>query len=110
MINGHHEHVPPTWRDLAEQLASEINAGKHKPGAKLPTQSEFLARGYNDRAVKNAMKHLSERGLVEGRVGSGYYVVGDPGPDWMQRLAAVEEQVAEIPELKRRIAELEDRG
>lgn len=100
--------MPPKWKELADRLAEDIRSGTYGPGDKLPSQRELTRDGdFSDQVVKDAMKWLGDRGLVEGRRGAGYFVLPEPPADWMQRLAAVEEaqrlQAEEIADLKRRL-------
>jgi DNA-binding transcriptional MocR family regulator len=66
---------------LAEQLAAAIEArvatGVLDAGDRLPTTRDLAATlEINRGTVQAAYRRLSERGLVEGRVGSGTVVVG----------------------------------
>jgi DNA-binding transcriptional MocR family regulator len=66
---------------LADQLAAAIEArivtGAIGSGDRLPTTRELaLALQLNRGTIQAAYRHLAERGLVEGRVGSGTVVVG----------------------------------
>ena len=70
---------PVTRGHLTEQIASQLQelilSGDLLPGDKLPSQRELAARlGVSPVAVREAIKILQERGLLESRVGSGTYV------------------------------------
>lgn len=65
------------YRDIADRFAAEIQEGRLRPGAKLPTQRDFA---YDQRiAVSTASRvyaELTRRGLVVGEVGRGTFVAG----------------------------------
>ena len=66
---------------LGDQLAAAIEArlatGRFERGDRLPTTRELAtALAINRGTVQAAYRRLSERGLVEGRVGSGTVVAG----------------------------------
>ena len=69
---------------LSDQLVAAIEArivtGALGAGDRLPTTRELAASlRINRGTVQVAYRQLSERGLVEGHVGSGTVVVGSPG-------------------------------
>src|ERR1039458_6980805 len=81
----------PMYRQIAEDLRRQIEAGELSPGAQLRTELE-LREKYNAsrNTVRDAIKLLITRGLVETRPGQGTFVVqqivpfittltGDPG-------------------------------
>ncbi len=83
--------VDPMYRQIAEDLRRQIEAGELPPGAQLRTELE-LREKYNAsrNTVRDAIKLLITRGLVETRPGQGTFVVqkivpfvntltGDPG-------------------------------
>jgi GntR family transcriptional regulator len=83
--------VNPMYRQIAEDLRRQIEAGELAPGAQLRTELE-LREKYNAsrNTVRDAIKLLTTRGLVETRPGQGTFVVqkivpfintltGDPG-------------------------------
>jgi GntR family transcriptional repressor for pyruvate dehydrogenase complex len=70
---------PVTRGHLTEQVASQIQelilSGDLVPGDKLPSQRDLAASlGVSPVALREAIKILEERGLLEARVGSGTYV------------------------------------
>lgn len=104
--------MPPKWREIADEVRQRIAAGEFQPGDQLPSQSKWAERGVGQQIVKDAMEALEREGVIERRRGAGYFALPIP-PDpisWQAWRDRVSEQLAEIPELKRRIAELEDRG
>lgn len=97
--------VSPAYEDLADQIAGQIRSGVYSPGDRLPSRSKLTQEGWGDQVAQDAMLLLVRRGLATSRPGAGYYVVGDPGPDFMRRLLAAEEQIAA---LRQRVTELEE--
>ena len=67
------------YRALADAVATEIAAGRLRPGDRLPTQRRF-ARDHGI-AVSTAARtyaELTKRGLVTGEVGRGTFVRAAP--------------------------------
>jgi GntR family transcriptional regulator len=65
----------PLFRQLADELRSEIRNGKRARGGKLPTESEFQAEyGVSRTTVRGALRLLETEGLVVTRKGYGSYV------------------------------------
>jgi GntR family transcriptional regulator len=65
----------PLFRQLADELRSEIRSGKRARGSKLPTESEFQAEyGVSRTTVRGALRLLETEGLVVTRKGFGSYV------------------------------------
>jgi GntR family transcriptional regulator len=65
----------PMYRQIAEDLRTQIESGVIARGAKLPTESE-LRVGYGSarNTIREAVKLLATRGLVERRPGLGTFV------------------------------------
>jgi len=65
----------PIYLSIADALGEDIDAGKVRPGDRLPTHRD-LARtlGVNVMTVSRAYAEASRRGLVEGEVGRGTFV------------------------------------
>lgn len=68
--------VDPMYRQIADDLRRQIEAGELPPGAQLRTELE-LREEYNAsrNTVRDAVKWLITRGLVETRPGQGTFVV-----------------------------------
>ena len=68
--------VDPMYRQIAEDLRRQIEAGELPPGAQLRTELE-LREKYNAsrNTIRDAIKWLITRGLVETRPGQGTFVV-----------------------------------
>jgi GntR family transcriptional regulator of arabinose operon len=63
------------YRDILEKIQEEINAGRYKPGQRLPSETELVRRyGASRMTVFRAMHELQAMGLVVRRVGSGTFV------------------------------------
>ena len=64
---------------VAQQLASEIAAGRPAAGAKLPPESRLVEQFAVSRTVvREAVSRLKSLGLVDSRQGSGVYVSASP--------------------------------
>lgn len=60
---------------IEEELTKAIRTGKYLPGQKIPTENELCAIFNVSRTViREAVKILSARGIVDVRKGSGVYV------------------------------------
>jgi DNA-binding GntR family transcriptional regulator len=71
-----HDAATPLWRQLSEELRTEIRRGKLPPGRVIPSettlmQTHGLARG----TVRKAIDALEEEGLVVRVQGRGTFVV-----------------------------------
>ena len=65
----------PKHRQVFVALHREIQAGRWKPGDRLPSEAELVVRfGASRITVGRAVRELQLAGLVERRVGSGTYV------------------------------------
>lgn len=68
------------FRDVADEVAADMAAGRLKPGDRLPPQREFAyARGIAVSTASRVYAELARRGLVIGEVGRGTYVRSDLG-------------------------------
>ena len=66
----------PMYRQIAEDLRRQIEAGDLAAGAELPTELELREEyGASRNTVRDAIRLLMTRGLVETRPGQGTYVV-----------------------------------
>jgi GntR family transcriptional regulator len=70
-----HDAATPLWRQLADELRSEIRAGKLEPGRVMASETTLmqmhgLARG----TVRKAIDALEEEGLVVRVQGRGTFV------------------------------------
>jgi DNA-binding GntR family transcriptional regulator len=71
----------PLYRQIADDLRSKIESGELAQGSQLATESE-LKDQYNAsrNTVRDAIKWLTNLGLVETRPGQGTFVVEKPTP------------------------------
>jgi GntR family transcriptional repressor for pyruvate dehydrogenase complex len=61
---------------VIEQITSDIQAGRLKPGDKLPTESAIMERhGVSRTVVREAISHLQASGAAETRHGIGTFVL-----------------------------------
>jgi DNA-binding transcriptional MocR family regulator len=68
----------PHYLAIAEALANDIRTGRLTPGTRLPTQRALAeALDLNFTTVSRGYVEATKRGLIEGRVGQGTFVV-DP--------------------------------
>jgi GntR family transcriptional regulator len=68
--------VEPMYRQIAEGLRRQIEDGELPPGAQLRTELELREKHNVSRnTVRDAIKLLTTRGLVETRAGQGTFVV-----------------------------------
>ncbi|GMA74292.1 hypothetical protein GCM10025880_07090 [Methylorubrum aminovorans] len=68
----------PYYRAIAEALADDIRTGRLTPGTRLPTQRALAETlDLNFTTVSRGYVEAHRRGLIEGRVGQGTFVV-DP--------------------------------
>ncbi len=66
----------PMYRQIAEDLRRQIEAGELRPGAQLPTELELREKHDASRnTIRDAIKALVTRGLIETRPGQGTFVV-----------------------------------
>ncbi len=66
----------PRYRQIAESLRQQIESGQLGPGAQLPTELELRELYDSSRnTVRDAVKWLITRGLVETKPGQGTFVV-----------------------------------
>lgn len=66
----------PMYRQIAEDLRAQIESGDLEPGQQLRTEIEFREHyGASRNTIRDAIKLLTARGLVETRPGQGTFVV-----------------------------------
>jgi GntR family transcriptional regulator len=71
----------PLYRQIAEDLRSKIESSELAPGTRLPTEIELMEQYNASRnTVRDAIKLLTTRGLVEPRPGQGTFVVQKISP------------------------------
>ncbi|MGX8907026.1 GntR family transcriptional regulator [Streptomyces netropsis] len=77
------EHGPrrgvPKYRQVADDVLGRIRAGGLRPGQRIPSESQLMARyGVSVGTVRKAMAEIRTSGLVETLHGRGSYVVARP--------------------------------
>jgi len=70
--------VPPSSRDIADDLTARIRAGEYPPGSKLPTLRDLAAMySVSVSTIQRALDRVDERGLIVSSQGRGTFVVDD---------------------------------
>ncbi|MFD8751788.1 PLP-dependent aminotransferase family protein [Kitasatospora sp. NPDC059577] len=70
------------YRQIADQVAADIAAGRLRPGRQLPTQRAFArGRGIAASTAGRVYRELGRRGLTVGEVGRGTFVRAAHDPD-----------------------------
>ena len=70
--------VPPSSRDIADDLTARIRAGEYPPGSKLPTLRDLAAMySVSVSTIQRALDRVEERGLIVSSQGRGTFVVDD---------------------------------
>lgn len=65
----------PLYRQVADRLMQDISSGDYEPGFRLPTEDALCARfGVSRFPLRQALKILSDEGLIERIPGRGTYV------------------------------------
>jgi GntR family transcriptional regulator len=71
----------PKYQYIADDLRGKVESGELAPGSQLPTEIELMGQYKASRnTVRDAIKLLTTRGLVEPRPGQGTFVVEKINP------------------------------
>jgi GntR family transcriptional regulator len=71
----------PMYRQIAEDLRAQIESGGLEPGQQLSTEIELREHyGASRNTIRDAIKLLTARGLVETRPGQGTFVIRKMNP------------------------------
>ncbi|MBV2144552.1 phosphonate metabolism transcriptional regulator PhnF [Falsochrobactrum sp. TDYN1] len=63
------------WRQIADEIRSDIMAGKLQPGARMPAEMELAERfGVNRHTVRSAIAALTQEGVLRAEQGRGTFV------------------------------------
>lgn len=85
-----HSGVPP-YLQIVQQVKQALQVGILQPGDQLPTVKEVVAHvAINPNTVFKAYRELESLGLVEGRTGSGTFVLerpAGPSPELQEALS-----------------------
>jgi 2-aminoadipate transaminase len=93
----------PLYRQLSEKIKELIAARKLAKGERLPATRELAGvLGLNRTTVSAAYALLESEGLIQGHVGRGSFVLGEPQPsgaglNWEQLLPALEAAMPQAP-------------
>ena len=94
----------PKYRRVADSLAEEILAGRLKAGDQIPSERVIAEEfGISRMTVRQALKHLADRGMVEARVGQGTFV---GAPRLQQQLSTLTGFTEEMERQGRRAASI----
>ncbi|GHC33064.1 GntR family transcriptional regulator [Streptomyces cinnamoneus] len=103
---------PPSAKDIAARFRSKIADGAYSPGSRLPGAKNLAQElGVALMTVQGAYQQLAADGLVEGRRGSGTYVV-DPKegqPTAQQTASSLRDLQEQLHHVTSRLADLADR-
>ena len=81
----------PAYQTLRDQLRGEIAAGHYRDGARLPTESELVARhSLSRQTVRRAFQDLVAGGVVYRVPGRGTYA-SEPGGRYLRQLGSIED-------------------
>ena len=84
IVNQIHSNVFPTmktsnWKSVHAVLTEEIESGLLKPGDRIPTEPELVARfGTGRHSVRRAISELAKQGKVSVEQGRGTFVEAEP--------------------------------
>lgn len=91
-----------------EQISASIMDGFYEPGSKLPSESELMDQLKVSRSsIREALRILESRGIVNVRAGSGAYVseqpfnfqLADEAIDWLLKRKGALVQLLEVREI-----------
>ena len=90
---GRREAERPRYQQLADVLIARIESGAYAVGSLLPTESHFCTEFDVSRfTVREALRRLTEIGLVQRRQGAGTQVVADRlQPSYTQSMRSISE-------------------
>jgi GntR family transcriptional regulator len=81
----------PAYQTLRERLRDEIAAGRYRDGARLPTESELVARhGVSRQTVRRAFVDLVAEGVVYRVPGRGTHA-SESGRRYLRQLGSIED-------------------
>ncbi|MDB5412448.1 MAG: GntR family transcriptional regulator [Rubritepida sp.] len=71
----------PRYRQIADELLTQLRSGQHAIGTMLPTETDLCAiYGASRHTVREALRLVEEAGLVSRRQGSGTSVIAHETP------------------------------
>lgn len=67
--------LPPSYRDVADDIREKIDSGLYPYGSRLPSTAELVrVYGVSDTTIERAVRLLVDSGDVIGRQGLGRFV------------------------------------
>jgi len=101
----------PARKQIADDLRARIRAGEFAPGSRLPSNIALSEQyGVATETVRAALEELRAEGVVATQSTRGTYVTTRPADGVQPDLRAVGEQVAELRQEVRELAERADSG
>lgn len=90
--------------EIAQSLRDELGGGRYAVGDRLPTEEQLMdAYGASRHAVREALRLLTEDGLISRRPRAGSIVIGlSPQVHFTQRVASMQELINYPPTTERR--------
>lgn len=84
----------PKYRRIEEILAARIRSGEYRPGAPMPPQRELSASlGVTLMTLRQALRALSDQGLVQQQPGRGTFVTPPPAAYRLQSLRSLADEL-----------------
>ena len=84
----------PKYRVIADRLAADIAAGRLKAGDQIPPERSIAeTHGASRMTVRQALRHLAERGIVQARAGAGTFVGARPIQQELSTLTGFTEEM-----------------
>lgn len=81
----------PRYRQIADELRQKIASGRLKAGDALPTEMELCeTEGISRHTAREALRILTEDGLISRRRGAGTVVTAPPAPAFAQPIGDFE--------------------
>lgn len=93
------------YEQIVQQIEHMVSEGRLKPGSRLPTERELAATfGVSRTSVREALRALELRGIIEGKQGGGTFVKQVSPEQVVQPLVAAvlagKQELADILELR----------
>ena len=87
------------YQEIVEHVQTEILAGRLKPGDRIPAERELaLHFAVSRAAVREAIKSLAEKGLLEVQVGKGSFVAALSTDQVVESMSLLLRDAHELPE------------
>lgn len=96
------KNTPPRYQEVARRLLAMLEAGELREGDRLPPERALAGAFQVSRGcVREAVRTLAEKGLLESRPGDGTYVCASQAGQLAQALDAQRHRLRDILELRR---------